>query len=592
MSGYLGSRSDITKSLSFVPLLSDSLHHSVQLVSNLKAKHNDADTVHTALRSAGTDIPVSVTGTVQRKLKPKEPPRPSPIHRNEDVEIAITSITALNSFPDAQFYQEAEAIPPERRHLQLRHDANLRQALEFRASVASLCRKHLAEDRFIEVETPLLFKSTPEGAREFLVPTRTRGVAYALPQSPQQYKQILMASGIPRYFQIAKCFRDEDLRADRQPEFTQLDLEMAFATGKDVVNVVEGLVQRLWTALLNEALPASSFPHLSYEEAMSKYGSDKPDTRLGMELMRIGHLLPVDLISKIGSLSDPIVDCFKISLTDNPIEARKFITAFMDSPESKPFIENQDGQPGIFIYDTRKPLGGLTPFGFEAAERIEEELELEEGDIIVLQVRKNERFSGGSTMAGSLRLALHKAAVTQELIDPPTGWNFLWVDQFPLFSPTNDVDPGQGGSAGIASTHHPFTAPVSAEDAALLATDPLAVKADHYDLVLNGVELGGGSRRIHDPKVQEYIFRDVLKMSNARIDDFRHLLDVLSHGCPPHAGIALGFDRLVATMLGRKSIRDVVAFPKSGKGEDLLVNSPNAMTTAQLDTYHLQLKSN
>lgn len=260
----------------------------------------------------------------------------------------------------------------------------------------------------------------------------------------------------------------------------------------------------------------------------------------------------------------------------------------MDSPEALPFLQNPEGQPGIFIYDSRRPLGGLQPFGFEAAEHLEEQMRLEQGDVIVIQARKDATFSGGSTPVGDLRLALHHAAVSQGLKPAPVGWNFLWVTDFPLFSAADDLEPGQGGSAGLRSTHHPFTAPATAEDVRLLATDPASAKADHFDLVLNGVELGGGSRRIHSAAVQEYVLRDVLKMSPERLSDFDHLLKVLGSGCPPHAGIALGFDRLIATILGKKSIRDVIAFPKSSKGEDLLVKSPSPVTDEQLQTYHLQ----
>lgn len=301
-------------------------------------------------------------------------------------------------------------------------------------------------------------------------------------------------------------------------------------------------------------------------------------------------MLPVDLTSKISPHSDPLVDVFKLTLNE-PAETRDFITKFMDSPVAEPYRSNLDGQPGIFVYNSRQPLGGLMPLGFEAAEQLEEMLQLEEGDLVVIQARENKPFSGGTTMLGSLRRDLHRAAVVEELLDPPAGWNFLWVNEFPLFTPTKRTsDPGQHGRAGIASTHHPFTSPATLSDLDLLHTEPLSAKADHYDLVLNGIELGGGSRRIHDSRLQEHILRDVLKMPDERLVDFDHLLRVLKAGCPPHAGIALGFDRLVATMLGKESIRDVIAFPKSGKGEDLLVSCPSRMTERQLDTYHLSIK--
>ena len=301
-------------------------------------------------------------------------------------------------------------------------------------------------------------------------------------------------------------------------------------------------------------------------------------------------MLPVDLISKIGSLIDPIVEIMKLSVSDRPAETRKFVSNFMSTPEATSFLSNPDGQPGIFIFDSSKPLSGLQPFGFEAAERVEELLDLEDGDLIVIQARKKILLEGGSTPLGNLRLALHKAAVAQGFLPPPTGFDFLWVNEFPMFTPSNDVEPGQAGEAGISSTHHPFTAPASLQDAEAMEARPLEAKADHYDLVVNGVELGGGSRRIHSAEFQETVMRDILKMTPPRLKDFAHLLDALRAGCPPHAGIALGFDRLVAVMLGKESVRDVIAFPKTGKGEDPMVKSPNRITTQQLELYHLQLK--
>jgi len=401
-----------------------------------------------------------------------------------------------------------------------------------------------------------------------------------------------MASGIPRYVQFAKCFRDEDLRADRQPEFTQLDLEMAFASAEDVMTIIEAVIRVLWHKLLEIELPNGSFSRLPYQDAMSLYGSDKPDLRLGSKISRLEYALPVDLVRMISDLDNPAVEVMKVSISDDPQNTRKFVTSFMDSPEARPFDQNPDGQPGIFIYDSRRPLSGLQAFGFEAAEQVEERLELEEGDLVVLQARRNAPFTSGSTAMGALRLALHKFAVAQGYMSPPSGFEFVWITDFPLFKPSSmdAAEPGQGGSAGLSSNHHPFTAPKTAEDVDLLLSDPLKCVADHYDLVVNGVELGGGSRRIHQHAMQELILRDVLGMSEARVEDFKHLIEVLRAGCPPHAGIALGFDRLIAVMLGKESVRDVIAFPKSGKGEDMLVKSPSRMTAEQLRTYHLQVQ--
>ncbi|KAK8214321.1 putative aspartyl-tRNA synthetase [Phyllosticta capitalensis] len=589
--GYLGNRHELSKKFSFVPLIGKDLNQIVQVVSDREYAGN----AHSRFRLEQTNSPVAIEGVVKKRKSAKKGRHQSKFKRHEfaieDVEIWLKKYTPLNTFPKTTQFDKDTVFHSHQRHLQLRSSRELLDALKFRAKVGAICRDELGNKQdFLEVETPLLFKSTPEGAREFLVPTRTKGLAYALPQSPQQYKQTLMASGIPKYYQIAKCFRDEDLRADRQPEFTQLDLEMSFAGAEDVMDCIEGLIRRLWSEMLSQTLPLK-FPRMTYNEAMAKYGSDKPDIRLGMEISRIDHLLPADLISKIGPHAFPAVDVFKLRLEDTPpSKVSRLISNFMKSPEARPFIENPDGQPGVAVIDSSKPLRGLQIFGFEAAERLEEDLGLEDGDVIMIQARKDEPFSGGSTKIGQLRLALHKAAVAAGYLPQPEGFKFLWINDFPLFSPTNDTDPGQGGTAGLASTHHPFTAPKTAEDVDLLATDPAAARADHYDIVVNGVELGGGSRRIHRAEVQEWIMREVLKMKPERIEDFRHLLDILSAGCPPHAGIALGFDRLIAVMLGKESVRDVIAFPKSGKGEDLLVKSPNEVTKEQLEVYHLQLK--
>lgn len=370
----------------------------------------------------------------------------------------------------------------------------------------------------------------------------------------------------------------------------QLDLEMAFATGEDVMQCIELLIRRLWAEMLGVGSLNDPFPRMTYHEAMSRFGSDKPDTRLGMEISAIGHLLPADLISMICPLTDPVVEVMKFAVTEQPKETRQFITDFMDSNSSIDFRRNPDGAPGIFVVDSRKPLRGLQAFGFEAAERVEEMLDLEDGDLVVLQARKNSLHHGGSTSLGKLRIALYNAAVTEGHVSAPQGFSFLWVTDFPLFSPTDITVPGQGGAAGLSSTHHPFTSPKSAEDVDMLLTDPTKAVGEHYDLVVNGVELGGGSRRIHHAAFQEFILKEILKISPERLQDFSHLLEVLRAGCPPHAGIALGFDRLIAVMLGKSSVRDVIAFPKSGFGEDRLVKSPSAITDEALRVHHLQFR--
>ncbi|THX11741.1 hypothetical protein D6D17_03675 [Aureobasidium pullulans] len=588
--GYLGTQRQAGKNLLFAELRDTTLSRSIQLVASNKT--STGESVFEKLIELSVETPVAIQGKIKsRKAKPSSSKiEEGAIQPVTDVEIELTKVSPLNHFPKDIMVTQDSVFSAEQRHLQLRMEKPLRDALAFRSKAASILRTELCEGKdFTEIETPLLFKSTPEGAREFLVPSRTPGLAYALPQSPQQYKQILMASGIPRYVQFAKCFRDEDLRADRQPEFTQVDLEMSFATGQDVMSTVESVIKTLWQKLLGISYDGQ-FPHLSYEDAMSTYGSDKPDVRLESKISRVEYMLPVDLVRKIGPLNDPIVEVLKIPISEDAKETRGFVTRFMDSPEAKPFNENPEGQPGIFIFDPRKPLSGLSVFGFEAAETMEETLDLEEGDLVVLQARKNASHAGGSTPLGNLRLALHKFAVQHGYMPAPQGFEFLWITDFPLFSPSVANEPGQGGAAGFSSTHHPFTAPKTAGDVDLLLTDPAAVKAEHYDLVVNGVELGGGSRRIHSAAMQQFVLREVLKMSEERLKDFDHLIEVLRAGCPPHAGMALGFDRLIAVMLGKESVRDVIAFPKSGRGEDLLVKSPTRMTEEQLKTYHLKLR--
>lgn len=595
--GYLGNQRNASKNLTFAELTSTDLAYSVQVLATSN-NHDGAINVLDKLRSLSLHDPVVVHGTVKgRGAKPTSTRQvPGAIIQNTEVEIHLTDITPLNSFPKDIVMHDDTVMPSDQRHLQLRQDNSLRDGLTLRSRACSIVRTELCMMRgFTEIETPLLFKSTPEGAREFLVPTRTPGLAYALPQSPQQYKQILMASGIPRYLQFAKCFRDEDLRADRQPEFTQVDLEMSFATGEDVMNVVESLVRKLWQRIINVDLTPDPFPCMAYQEAMSVYGSDKPDTRLDSKIQRVDYMLPVDLISKIGPLSSPIVEVLKIPISSNPATTRDFVGKFMDSPAALPFIHNPSGQPGIFIYDSRKPLAGLQVFGFEAAEVLEDTLSLSDGDLIVLQARPNAPFSGGSTPLGNLRLALHRFGVQHSYLPPPSGFSFLWVTDFPLFTPSATgasavQEPGQGGSAGLSSTHHPFTSPKTAADVDKLLTSPLEVIADHYDLVVNGIELGGGSRRIHSSAMQTLILRDILKLPPERLSEFDHLIEVLRAGCPPHAGMALGFDRLMAVMLGRESVRDVIAFPKTGKGEDGLVGAPARISEEQLRTYHLRLR--
>lgn len=544
---------------------------------------NDAASV--ALRERLLALPVEtvvcVDGTVE--------PRPS-FARNEaqgtgEVEVDLASLRVLNPAEKLPF-SLLDAVKPAGEELRLRYRyADLRRTqlqsnLRRRAAAAACVRQCLDAHGFIEVETPYLFKSTPEGAREFLVPTRQRGHCYALAQSPQQYKQMLMAGGIDRYYQIARCFRDEDLRSDRQPEFTQIDLEMSFVTPLHIQNIIEELIFQLWSLIAGVDLKLryenGTLPRISYEEAMARYGSDKPDTRLGMQISNITNLLH-------GAVSEGhVMEAFVVRGGMSALSNKdlKEVQAALDRQLKSAGMTNTvriiritpervagwaDNLPGAGFVDygaISARLGGISP-----------------GDLVVLGSRPA-RASGGSTAIGRLRLLFGESLLAKGALKLDADrFDFLWVEDFPLFSPL-ETDDGFLESAGIhnkqhlKSTHHPFTSPREA-DIALIDSDPQAVRGLHYDLVLNGMEIGGGSIRIHDAELQRHVLRDVLGLSDDAIDrDFGHLLRALASGCPPHGGIALGFDRLMAILCNTPSIRDVIAFPKT-VGGDLLVGSPS-----------------
>ena len=347
----------------------------------------------------------------------------------------------------------------------------------------------------------------------------------------------------------------------------------------------------------NQALPVphltqsiSSIPVLSYKQAMTLYGSDKPDRRMSARIHRAERFLPTSLKAMLTSLEDPVIEMLKLNMQGTDPEAsRAFVSSFMQLPDSEKYSTNPDGMPGVTVFDPHKPLEGMASFGHEAAVRVVSELKPDAGDILVLQSRPNKPFTGSSTPLGNLRVDLHNAAIEAGHIKHLTGYSVLWINEFPLFSPVEDSQPGNEGTAGICSTHHPFTAPVFKNrwDLAKLVSEPLNVIGDHFDLVINGVEVGGGSCRIHDAKMQEFILKDVLKMKAERVEDFRHLLNALETGCPPHAGFAIGFDRFMAVLTQTMSVRDVIAFPKDGQGQDRSVNSPSPLTQEQLSTSHL-----
>ncbi|CUS12463.1 unnamed protein product [Tuber aestivum] len=539
-------------------------------------------TAHQVLGSLHRLTPVALRASVYKCAPSKSPEKRK---SDEEVELRVKEIFPLNSVSESLIYTPETIFPPEKRHLQLRTAKELSAALRLRSRTASECRKFLEENDFLEVETPLLFKSTPEGAREFLVPTRKgNGTCYALPQSPQQYKQILMASGVPRYYQLAKCFRDEDSRADRQPEFTQLDMEMSFATSNDVMDSVEQLIIRIWNNVLGVRIDPG-FRRAPYWWTMKNYGTDKPDMRYANHRIKSLHgALPH--LSKAGRYIEGFI-FYGNTPNYNTDQATELLEEFK---KENPSVSDDNYVAYI------AGLGKETQAYIEGGMELWHEADLANihgalwvhrpGAIVVIKERRG-YYSGGNTKLGLLRTALLNKAVEKRLLQGRIDHAFVWVVDFPLFSPTSTGDPSQPGRAPFSSTHHPFTAPI-AEDIQLLRSSPYRVRAEHYDLVVNGIELGGGSRRIHEAALQKYILEKVLRMPQDELQQFDHLLEVLDSGCPPHAGIALGFDRLIAVMTGRDSIRDVIAFPKNAKGADVMVGSPSAVLDRELRAYGLQ----
>ncbi|KAG0636181.1 tRNA synthetases class II-domain-containing protein [Tuber brumale] len=544
--------------------------------------HQITKAAHQTLGSLHRFTPVALRATVYKCAPPKSPEKRKP---DEEVELRVKEIIPLNSVSENLIYTAETIFPPEKRHLQLRTTTELYTALRLRSRTASECRKFLEENDFLEVETPLLFKSTPEGAREFLVPTRKGdGTCYALPQSPQQYKQILMASGVPRYYQLAKCFRDEDLRADRQPEFTQLDLEMSFATSNDVMDLVEKLIIRIWDNPLGVRV-GPGFKRVPYWWAMKNYGTDKPDFRYpNLRIKSLQEALPH--LAKADKFVEGFV-FYGSTSNYNMDHAIEFLEQFKrENPSTKDdnyvaYVAGTGNETQAYIE------GGMELWHKADLANIHEALWVSRpGTIVVIKERRG-HYSGGNTKLGLLRSALLNKAIEQGLVRSRSDYAFVWVVDFPLFSPTSADDPSRPGEAPFSPTHHPFTAPI-AEDIQLLRSSPHRVRAEHYDLIVNGTELGGGSRRIHEAALQKYILEGVFKMPRKKLQQFDHLLEVLDSGCPPHAGIALGFDRLIAVMMGRNSIRDVIAFPKNSKGADVMVGSPSAVPDKELRTYGLR----
>ncbi|HEY1788254.1 MAG TPA: aspartate--tRNA ligase [Verrucomicrobiae bacterium] len=463
------------------------------------------------------------------------------------------------------------------RYLDLRRPEMARN-LKLRSKAAIGTRQFMDEQGFLEVETPILFKSTPEGAREFLVPNRREPATfYALPQSPQQFKQILMVGGIERYFQIARCFRDEDQRADRQLEFTQVDIEMSFIEREDIYQLIEGLLKRIWKVTLGVDIP-TPFKRLRFEEALNRFGIDKPDTRFGMEL--------VDFTEEFRSSAFKVFSgAIANSGVVKALNAKGLAGATQGQIETMTEYAKSFGAKGLAYIkvengEWKSPIVKFFSEAEKAA--LTSKLEIKEGDLILFAA---DQWLNACEILGKIRLYCAEVLRTQgKLVIDPNRFDFLWVVDFPLLSFDKEQNRWY-------SSHHPFTAPV-AEDIPLLRTEPRRVRGQHYDIVVNGVELGGGSIRIHQPDVQKTIFEDVLQISPEETKlRFGYMLDAFRFGAPPHGGIALGFDRLIAILCGTPSIRDVIAFPKTAKGVDLMTDSPTPVSPRQLRDLYLEVKA-
>jgi aspartyl-tRNA synthetase len=496
------------------------------------------------------------------------------------IEIAANALEVLNisdtpPFPldDVGGDKVNEDLRLTYRYLDLRRP-KMRKNLQVRHRAAKSIRDYFDSQEFIEVETPALFKSTPEGAREYLVPSRIHaGQFYALSQSPQQFKQILMVAGVEKYFQIARCFRDEDLRSDRQMEFTQVDVEASFIDREGIYSLFEGMLKKVWKDVLGHDLP-TPFPRMPYNDAMNRYGVDKPDVRFGMELVDFTELFKTSAFKVFSSTATgggaiKAINAKGLAdLTQGEIKALEEIAKSLGA-KGLAFIKVEGGE-------WKSPIVKFFSDAEKAA--LTAQLGLAEGDMLFFAAAPWEK---ACAILGRIRL--EAAALLQKrgkLTIRADDWQFLWVVDFPLMS-YDEAD------NRYVATHHPFTAPV-AEDAGYLDTDPKKVRGQHYDVVLNGMELGGGSIRIHQPALQKKVFEEVLKIPADVVESrFGYMLKAFTYGAPPHGGIAFGLDRMVALLCGTTSIRDVIAFPKTQKGQDLMAQSPTPVTAKQLKELHI-----
>lgn len=527
---------------------------------------NNKPELYQKAKQLGREYVIQVIGTVRERSN-KNPKMPT-----GDIEIDVEELTVLNSSQIPPFTIEddtdgSEEMRLQYRYLDLRRNV-MKDTLIFRHKLNLSIRNFLSEQDFLEIETPFLIKSTPEGARDFIVPSRLNpGNFYALPQSPQLLKQLLMFAGMDRYFQIVRCFRDEDFRADRQPEFTQLDCEMSFVKQEDILNLFENMMKNLFKKLLDIDLP--TFPRLTYKEAMETYGSDKPDLRFDMPIINLSDILKGNGF-KIFDESEFVGG---LLLANQPSVSRKHIDKFTE------WVKNpQVGGSGLAYirYVDGQIKSSISQFFTnEFLQKVMVSLNASTNDILfIISGNKDKSLK----ILGDFRLYLAKEYnLIQKNIFKP-----LWVIDFPMFEWDEE-------NKRFTSSHHPFTSPLE-EDIDLLDTNPSIARSNAYDLVMNGAELGGGSIRIHDKNLQKKIFK-LLNLTDQEAEDkFGFFLKALDYGAPPHGGIAFGIDRIVAVMLGLNSIRDVIAFPKNNMGKDLMMQAPAPVSEEQLKELHIKIQ--
>lgn len=538
------------------------------------------DKDNTALFEASQKLKDESVIEIDGVVKPRQGETTNTKIKTGEIEVFASVLTVHNvcdvlPFPleDEKADRVNEDLRLTYRYLDLRRPKSY-EALRRRHKASVSVRNYLDEEGFLEVETPTLFKSTPEGAREFLVPSRLNpGDFYALSQSPQQYKQMLMVAGIERYYSLARCYRDEDLRADRQPEFTQIDLELSFIDREDMYALIEGMLKRVWKDVLDIDIP-TPFQRMPYEEAMNRYGVDKPDTRFEMEIADFSDVFK-DSGFKVfaGTVaSGGVVKAFNAKgledVTQGEIKALEDVAKSLGA-KGLAYIKAANGE-------WKSPILKFLSEDEKAA--LKERLNIEDGDIVFFAASK---WDEACAILGRVRLESAQLLVKRGRLEISNDqYNFLWVIEFPLM--LMDEDEGR-----YVAAHHPFTSPVP-EDVEFLDSDPKRVRGQHYDIVLNGMELGGGSIRIHQPELQKKVFEEILKIPPEIVESrFGYMLNAFRYGAPPHGGIALGFDRLATLLSGSTSIRDVIAFPKTQKGQDLMAQSPGPVTEKQLSDLHV-----